>query len=960
MGYPVGKRVPAGLPREHLRGGAFDLVAVASAVVLVGLGVANLYAVSGFGLAARQAVVALLGLALLGWLWRFRVRLLAALGWACYAVAIFFLLAVLVVGSSAKGATRWIDLGAVSFQPSELVKLGMLLVVASALGSAEPSWRRFALAVPLALAPIALTVVQPDLSTAALLTALAVVMLVLGRVPGRFLLSLVGAGVVAAPLAVGLLRPYQLERLGSFLAGSHTDPAGAGWAVQQARIALGSAGLLGPGQPLTHVLSQYLPERDTDLAVASVVEQFGVGAGAAVVLAALVLVWRLALATRATRNAHGALLAGGLAALIGVETTVSLGGNLGLLPLAGVPFPLLSYGGSALLVHLAALGVVLGVRRDGVRRPLWAVGSRRARRPRMVRAVALAITVLLLSFGHYGWRVRATEGPELAAAGQRQMTRCFPIPAPRGAITDRHGAPLAVSATDGMLRVFAVPALVREQPGGPERLAELTGQPVDTVRSALWSAPPTTLAVPVADVPAGAGPALARTGVILVDRARRDYPTGILLGPVLGYTGLATPTEMRRWPDLPLGQTVGRAGLEQQYDAVLRGIDGEQCVYVDPHGVPVAMGSHTEPVAGANLRLALDLGLQRVLHDRLVAAMRSQPGRIGAGVAMDPRNGQVLALASVPGYDNHIYGPPLDAGAVRAVAGQPGSPMRQHAAQTPVPPGSTFKLVIAAANQLYPVYPADRVIPTGASFTLGGHTFNNWKGMGPMDLRQSLAWSNDVYFYKLAVGLGPDKMISTADALGVGRPTGIDLPHESPGYLGTPASVRAKGGTWYGGSTVILGIGQGYLTTTPLQNARWTAAVATGQLVTPRLGLATGTDESNYLPLPAPPPTALPFAHLLGPVRDGMRAAVTGGTAGRLATLPAPVGAKTGTAQDGALPDHLYDNWISVAAPHDAPSIVLTAMVQGTGTGENSATAVAREALDHYLAHQRAEPSGRR
>ena len=171
--------------------------------------------------------------------------------------------------------------------------------------------------------------------------------------------------------------------------------------------------------------------------------------------------------------------------------------------------------------------------------------------------------------------------------------------------------------------------------------------------------------------------------------------------------------------------------------------------------------------------------------------------------------------------------------------------------------------------------------------------------MGPMNLVQSIAWSNDVYFYKLANALGPGPIIDAARALGVGTPTGIDLPGESPGYLGTPESVAARGGTWYGGSTVILGIGQGYLQTTPLQNARWTAGVATGQLVTPRLGLATGTDESAYTALPVPAPTPVPFADALGPVRDGMRAVVTGGTGAGLSGLPAPVGAKTGTAQDG-------------------------------------------------------------
>jgi cell division protein FtsI/penicillin-binding protein 2 len=424
---------------------------------------------------------------------------------------------------------------------------------------------------------------------------------------------------------------------------------------------------------------------------------------------------------------------------------------------------------------------------------------------------------------------------------------------------------------------------------------------------------------------------------------------------VLGFAGVATPDDEERWPGLPSGEIVGRAGLEQQYDAVLRGINGRQCLYVDPLGVPVALGERQDPVPGADLRLSIDLGLQRQLDAALAAAMRAQPrplGKIGAAVAMDPRSGQVLAIASVPSFDNSLYGPPVDTGALKSVADAPGSPMLEHVTQAVAPPGSTFKLVVAAANQAHPVFAPHRAIPTGASFTYGGHTFGNWKPMGPMDLVQSIAISNDVYFYKLAVALGAEAMIDTARALGAGERTGIDLPGESTGYLGTPESVRAKGGEWYGGSTVILGIGQGDLQVTPLQNARWTAAVSTGNLVTPRLGLAIGTDGAAFTVLPAPAATPLPFAAELGPVREGMRAAVTSGTATSLAALPVPGGAKTGTAQDGGLPADEYDNWTTAAAPMDAPEIVVTALVQGPGSGANSAKNVVADGLRYYLEHR--------
>jgi cell division protein FtsI/penicillin-binding protein 2 len=732
--------------------------------------------------------------------------------------------------------------------------------------------------------------------------------------------------------------------------------------VRQAHIAVGSGGLFGrTDDPLRGLRAQYLPERETDLALASLVGQWGLVAGAGVVLAAIVLVWRLALASRSSRTPQGALVGGGLAILLGLETVVSVGANLGLLPLAGVPFPLLSYGGTALVVHLAAIGVVLAVRRDGTRRRLWALPNRRNLRPRLVRLAALALSVLLIAFGVYGWRLQRTEGDALELVGEEQMTRCVRLPATRGSIADRHDAPLAVNAADvgrGVDRVVVVPALLRTRPADLDRLAELTGRPPDDLRAQIGAVPGTTLSLPVAEVPRGIGEAVTAariTGVFVLPEPRRWYPHGALLGPALGFVGVATPEDEERWPDLPLGEVVGRAGLEQQYDAVLRGINGRQCLYVDPKGVPVALAERQDPVPGADLRLSVDLSLQRQLDAGLAAAVRAQPhpqGRIGAAVAMDPRSGQILAMASTPSFDNNIYGPPLDVGALQALAGAPGSPMLEHVTQAVAPPGSTFKLVVAAANQAHPVWAPNQSIPTGASFTYGGHTFGNWKPMGPMNLVESIAISNDVYFYKLAVALGADALIDTARTLGVGEPTGIDLPAESAGYLGTPDSVRAKGGAWYGGSTVILGIGQGELQVTPLQNARWTAAVATGNLVTPRFGLAVGDEEATYTALPVPAATPVPFAAQLGPVREGMREAVTAGTAIRLAGLPAAIGAKTGTAQDGGLPDGEYDNWISAVAPMDAPEIVMTALVQGPGTGANTAKSVVADGLRHYLAHR--------
>jgi cell division protein FtsI/penicillin-binding protein 2 len=420
---------------------------------------------------------------------------------------------------------------------------------------------------------------------------------------------------------------------------------------------------------------------------------------------------------------------------------------------------------------------------------------------------------------------------------------------------------------------------------------------------------------------------------------------------------VATPVEMERWPDLALGSVVGRAGLEQVYDPILRGTDGRQCVYVTPAGTPVALGPYTPPTRGAAVRLTLDLGLQRKLTQELATVLRGVPGQprgdLGGAVVLDPRNGQVLAMASLPSYDSSVFGPPVHNGALARLAHRPASPMLEHVTQVTAPPGSTFKLVVAAADMRAGRVPASQVLPGGGAWTLGNHTFHNWTTLPAQDLPQAIAWSNDVYFYQLAWALGPGPIIRTARSLGVGRPTGIDLPGETGGYLGTPASVGRAGGTWYPGSTVILGIGQGYITVTPLQDALWTAGVATGAVVTPHLGLAYGDGPHRLTRLRWPRPRHLAFADRLGPVRAGMELAATSGTASILNVLPVQAGAKTGSSEDPSAPNGAPDSWFTATAPLSRPRVVATSFVRGGGHGVSTSGAVVLPVLEYFFAHER-------
>jgi cell division protein FtsI/penicillin-binding protein 2/cell division protein FtsW (lipid II flippase) len=956
---------PPPRPLREVLGSAFDATALVGAVLLVALGALNLFAIGGWWSAARQLLVVMPGIVLLVFLRRLRAvraEYLAQLGWVCYGVSILMLVAVMVVGVEAKGAQRWLGIGFISVQPSELAKLGLLLVLASVLAADRPAGWRFLRALGLAAIPIGLTLLQPDLSTALLLVGLTAAMLVLGRIPLRFLLPPVVAVVVALPLALPLLHSYQLERLQGFF--TRTGADGASYTLQQAHIALASGELTGQFRdPEGRLLAEYLPENHSDLAFASVAQQFGLVGVAAVVVLTILLVWRMALASRAARTRLGMLVAAGLAVLLGTQVVISAAGNLGLLPIAGIPFPLLSYGGTAAIAYLVGIGLVLGTRRDGARRRLWAPPRwvKAGFYPRGAQRIALVLSGVLIACAVYGFQLQTARGESLRQAGQTQMTRCIRIPAPRGIIADRHGTPLATNVVE--TEVAVAPAVIKRHAGDVARLAGLLGRPVEELRKKFATAKEVALRLGKVDGDTAEGIRAARVpGVILMPSPRRVYHHGPLVASFLGFVGMDTPKDHERWPGLPSGERVGRSGVEQHYDSVLRGVPGEQCFYVDPRGRPVAMARHRDPAAGLDLQLAIDLGLQQQLNDALAHALKSSGGDLGGAVAMDPKTGQVLAMASLPSHDNNIYGPPLDQAALEQAKKAPGSPTLDHVTQVAGPPGSTFKAVVAAANLSLPAppLPAEKVIPTGASFTHAGHTFGNWQPMGPQNLFQALAMSNDVYFYKLALMLGPERIHEIGTALGVGRTTGVDLPGESAGFLGTPEANRKAGRPWYSAATVVLGIGQGQITVTPLQTARFMAGIATGHLVTPRLGLNFGAEHGDPTPVPAPAPVPLAFAPVLEPIREGMRQAVLSGTAQRLKDLPASAMAKTGTAQDPAAPNGDTDAWIMAAAPAEDPAIVVVSFVRGGGHGGATSGPVARAALQYFL-DRRADilPTGR-
>ncbi|MHB1639807.1 MAG: FtsW/RodA/SpoVE family cell cycle protein [Candidatus Dormibacteria bacterium] len=591
---------------------ALDPLMVGAILVLCVLGIMNLVAVGDRSLAVHQSLTVVLGLGVLVWAWRTPSRWWNWLGRLAYAGSVLLLLGVAVHGVDAYGAKRWIHIG-VLIQPSELAELGLILLLAEVMSHRE--WRerkRVGLTLGLAVPPIALTLLEPDLSTSALLCLIVAAAMLLGRVRLKVLGGLLLAGLLFLPIGLRLLRPYQLARLHSFLSGGANGSSG-GFTMLQAHIAIASGGLLGGGHSsISQLLASYLPARETDLAFSSLVEQFGLVTGGIAILAVLVLVWRLVVAATHSRTPQASLVAGVMAVLVGGEVVLSVAGNLGLLPLAGVPIPFLAYGGTVTVAHMAAFGFILAGRLDAERHPLWRIPPRLRSRPRLVRSVAGVLALCLLLLGGYAYRLQVLQGVQLRQDALTEVTRWIPLTPERGVIEDRHGQVLAADpAAD---QVVAVPQLV------PARLdvelARLLGQTPQQLRKEMGQ--PTdggftvTLAQQLPMVRATVLQSAKIPGVIVEPALGRTYPYGSLLGPILGYTGPETPQQVRQLGLLPSGATLGQAGLEEQYDSLLRGHYGSQAILVNSQGVPVAWGKTIPAVNGGTLVTGLDVGLQQL------------------------------------------------------------------------------------------------------------------------------------------------------------------------------------------------------------------------------------------------------------------------------------------------------------------------------------------------------------
>ncbi len=464
-------------------------------------------------------------------------------------------------------------------------------------------------------------------------------------------------------------------------------------------------------------------------------------------------------------------------------------------------------------------------------------------------------------------------------------------------------------------------------------------------------------------------------GVEVQARLFRDYPLGATASHIIGYIGRINQRDVDRIEER--GDTanyrgseyIGKAGLEQSYEAELHGQTGFEQVEVNAGGRAVRALARSPAVPGSDLELTLDIELQKVAE----AAFGK---RRGALVAIEPETGGVLALVSTPTFDPNLFVEGISTQDWKELNDSPDHPLLNRAIFSAYPPGSTFKPFMALAGLTTGKRTLGYAMADPGYFNFGGHRFMDDRvgGHGMVDIHKSIVVSCNTFYYQLANDLGIDAIAGFMGPLGFGARTGIDLPGEAEGVLPSPEWKRkrfrkAELQRWYGGETISVGIGQGYNAYTPVQLANALAAVVNdGKLFRPHL-VRNVLDAHGVKRPVAPEPLrtiSLNPAHVAA-VRSAMVDVNKSGTGARaFRGAPYEVGGKTGTAQvfslkggkyvEGRVSERLRDHsWFIAYAPADKPKIALAVLVENGGFGAQSAAPIARRVIDYHLLKSRAD-----
>lgn len=591
-------------------------------------------------------------------------------------------------------------------------------------------------------------------------------------------------------------------------------------------------------------------------------------------------------------------------------------------------------------------------------RPIF-IGFGCSARSFLVTGVGI-VSLLLILVGRAAWMQGSVEAKTYQAMAEQNRLRVLPVWPRRGVIRDRNGLVLAENAPR-----FQVTMVPRDIPLDKEdretviseasRLlglgfnelqstAHVTGTRMDEsilVADGLSYEASLAFAVRLPELP----------GFTLDARPKRAYPKSTeleSLAHILGYVGKISEDELktRRSQGYRRVDELGKVGVERTYETQLRGTVGNRTYEVDARGRLKDVVREDLPIDGNDVDLTLDIRLQRSAEQSLRAILERVGLKRGAVVAMDPRNGEILALVSLPGYDNNLFSGGVSSTVYRTLTNNEHQPLFARAVAGAYPSGSTVKIVVSVAALMERVITEKTTVVSTGGIRLGQWFFPDWKagGHGVTDVRKAIAMSVNTFYYMVGGGyqsfhgMGPDALALWMKAFGLGSKTGVDLTGESAGFVPTRDwKEQQRKQPWYVGDTYNLSIGQGDLLVTPLQVARYTAAIANGgTLVTPHIAKWV---EPKHTPTGA----STEFVQV---AREGMREAVLTGSARGISTLPVSAGGKTGTAQWNT--NRNTHAWFTSFAPFEQPEIVVTVLIEEGGEGSSVAVPVAREVLQTW------------
>ena len=446
-------------------------------------------------------------------------------------------------------------------------------------------------------------------------------------------------------------------------------------------------------------------------------------------------------------------------------------------------------------------------------------------------------------------------------------------------------------------------------------------------------------------------------GVVVAKEPVREYQPVEGMGPIIGYVSQITEEDLKAHPDYKPSYKIGRAGLESYYEKYLRGEPGALEIEVDSSGRQQRQLNFTNPSPGNNLTLSINADLEEKMTEVLGAEVRSSGSSGGAAVAVNPKTGQVLGITSFPTYDNNIFTSPDINEEYAKLVNDPAKPMFNRALSGTYPSGSIIKPVIASAGLQEGVITEKTTINDPGEIKVGNWTYPDWKVHGLVDVRKAIAESCNVFFYSVAggwdkiKGLGIEKLDNYLTKFGFASKTGIDLPSEAEGLVPSPEwKEKNKKEIWYLGDTYHLGIGQGDFLITPLQMLMATSVIANGgELLRPQIASKV-TDKDGKVVWEAKKDVRgsnfIDGANLQV-VREGMRQAVTSGSATRLSGLPVAAAAKTGTAQFGS--EGKTHAWMTAFAPYNDPQIAIVVLVEEGGEGYATAGPVVNDIFNWYF-----------